>query len=110
MRFGLKEKVIQQIQDVFAAFPEVDEAVLYGSWAKGNYRTGSDIDFTLKGGNMSLSVLNKISSQLDDLLLPYKFDLSIYRSIDNPALVDHINRVGVSFYRAEDVNGGVERK
>jgi uncharacterized protein len=98
MRFGLKENVIQRIQNVFAVFPEVDEAVLYGSRAKGDYRPGSDIDLTLKGENINLSVLNKINSQLDDLLLPYTFDLSVYRSIDNLALIDHINRVGISFY------------
>lgn len=99
MKFGLKENVIQRIQNIFAAFPQVDEAVLYGSRAKGNYRPGSDIDLTLKGEELNLSVLNKISSQLDDLLLPYTFDLSIYRSIDNLELIDHISRVGVSFYR-----------
>jgi len=105
MKFGLKESVIQRIQNVFAAFPELDEAVLYGSRAKGNYRPGSDIDLTLKGEHINLSVLNKISSQLDDLLLPYTFDLSVYRSIDNLALIDHISRAGVSFYKKEDRNG-----
>lgn len=104
MRFGLKEKTIQKIQNVFAAFPEVDEAVLYGSRAKGNYRPGSDIDLTLKGDNLNLPVLNKISLQLDDLLLPYTFDLSVYRHLDNSALIDHISRVGVSFYKRENVN------
>ncbi len=102
MKFGLKESVIQRIQNVFAAFPEVDEVVLYGSRAKGNYRPGSDIDLTLKGENLNLSAINKISSQLDDLLLPYTFDLSVYRSIDNLALIDHISRAGVSFYKKED--------
>ncbi len=99
MKFGLKETVIQKIQHVFTAFPEVEEVVLYGSRAKGNYRPGSDIDLTLKGDNINLPILNNISSQLDDLLLPYTFDLSTYRSIDNLALIDHISRVGVSFYK-----------
>ena len=99
MRFGLKENIIQEIQNVFSAFPEVDEAVLYGSRAKGNYKLGSDIDLTLKGDTLNLSVLNKISLRLDDLLLPYTFDLSVYRYIDNIDLIEHINRVGVSFYK-----------
>lgn len=105
MKFGLKESVIQKIQNVFAAFPEIDEVVLYGSRAKGNFRLGSDIDLTLKGDHIHLSVLNKISSQLDDLLLPYIFDLSVYRTIDNLALIDHISRVGVSFYKKVNTIG-----
>jgi|ERR1017187_5142391 predicted nucleotidyltransferase len=98
MRFGLKENIIQSIQQVFAAFSEVDKAILYGSRAKGNYKSGSDIDLTLKGENLNLSVVNKISLQLDDLLLPYTFDISIFKQISNPDLIDHINRVGIVFY------------
>jgi hypothetical protein len=37
------------------------------------------------------------SLPLDDLLLPYKIDLSLLREIDNPQLLDHIDRVGQVF-------------
>lgn len=97
--FGLKESVIQQICAVFAKYPPVAKAVLYGSRAKGNYKTGSDIDLTLLGGEeLTLRVLYKIMGELDDLLLPYMFDLSIFRDISDPDVVEHIQRVGVTFY------------
>ena len=99
MRFGLKDNIVQNIQKVFSTFPEVDEVVIYGSRAKGNYKPGSDIDLTLKGENLNLSVVNKIAMQLDDLLLPYTFDLSVFRHINNSDLIDHIKRVGVVFYK-----------
>ncbi|MFA5815970.1 MAG: nucleotidyltransferase domain-containing protein [Bacteroidales bacterium] len=99
MKYGLKKNIIQKIQDVFAAFPEVDEAVLYGSRAKGNFKPGSDIDLTLKGKNLNLSVMNKISMLIDDLLLPYTFDLSIFHQIHDTDLIDHIQRIGISFYK-----------
>jgi len=72
---------------------------LYGSRAKGNYKPGSVIDLTLKGYGLDLKLINKISIALDDLLLPYTFDLSIYDSIDAPALIEHIRRVGIVFYK-----------
>lgn len=99
MKFGLKENIIQKIQTVFASFPEVEEVFLYGSRAKGNFKPGSDIDLTLKGEKVSSFVLNKISLKLDDLYLPYTFDLSVYSQIDNKDLVDHIKRIGVPFYK-----------
>jgi len=71
---------------------------LYGSRAKGNFKNGSDIDLTLKGDNISLTVLNSIVNQIDDLLLPYSFDLSIFNKITNPDLIEHISRVGLVFY------------
>jgi uncharacterized protein len=101
MKYGLKEETIQKIQKVFEAFSQVDKAILYGSRAKGNFKPGSDIDLTLKGENLNVSVINKISLQLDDLYLPYTFDLSVYDHIDNKELLDHIARVGFEFYNRD---------
>jgi predicted nucleotidyltransferase len=95
---GLKQGVIQKIQDVFSKYPEITEVVLYGSRAKGSYKYNSDIDLTLKGNDLNLTFQQKIELELDDLLLPYKIDLSIFESISNLDLIDHINRVGKIFY------------
>jgi predicted nucleotidyltransferase len=98
VKYGLSDKAIEQIHTVLSNFPEVDKAVLYGSRAKGNFKSGSDIDLTLYGNGLSLTILHKIENELDDLLLPYKIDLSIFRQIADPDVVDHIQRVGVVFY------------
>ena len=98
LRFGLKESTIDRINAVFSQYPDIEKVVLYGSRAKGNYREGSDIDLTLMGGALSHAQLNRIETQIDDLLLPYTIDISIFESIDNANLIDHIRRVGVVFY------------
>jgi predicted nucleotidyltransferase len=98
--FGLAASDIEKIVSVFCRYEGLDEVVLYGSRAKGNYRPGSDIDLTLKGKDLNLKILNRINTELDDLLLPYTFDVSIYAQIENEDLIDHIQRVGVTFYRS----------
>jgi predicted nucleotidyltransferase len=99
-RFGLKEATIQKICDVLAKYPQVEKAVLYGSRAKDNYKIGSDIDLTLVGGdNLTEKVLCQIMDEIDDLLLPYTFDLSIFQHISDPEVIEHIQRVGVVFYQ-----------
>lgn len=98
MPYGLSSQTIQAIQDVLAKFPQVEKAILYGSRAKGNYRTGSDIDLTLSGKDLNTALLLRIETELDDLLLPYTIDISLFRHIENPDLVAHIDRVGVNFY------------
>jgi predicted nucleotidyltransferase len=98
LRFGLKDSTIRKIRSVFARFPQVEKAVLYGSRAKGNYKNGSDIDLTLFGKFLSLNIIYKISNELDDLLLPYTIDLSFFAGINDPDVIDHIRRVGVTFY------------
>lgn len=105
MKYGLKEATIQKMCAVLAKFPQVDRAVLYGSRAKGNYKNGSDIDLTLCGdADLTLDVLSKIMHALDDLLLPYTIDLSIFRDIGDPDVIEHIRRVGVTFYQKDRPN------
>jgi len=94
MKYGLSPNVIKQITEVISKFPQVEETIIYGSRVKGNYKPSSDVDLTLKGNNLTLQQLNKVAIMLDDLLLPQKFDVSIYQHISNPDLLDHIARVG----------------
>lgn len=105
MPYGLSDETLARIRDVFAAHPEIEKAVLYGSRAKGNFRAGSDIDLCLAGEAVSLAQQLRIEAELDDLLLPYKIDLSRFHALDNPALVDHIERVGVTVYEAAPLTG-----
>ncbi len=97
MSHGLTEKTLIKIKNVFINYPQIETVLLYGSRAKGTHKKGSDIDFTLTG-KLSLSIINKIRHDLDELLLPYKFDLSIQTQINNPDLLEHIKRVGIVFY------------
>ncbi len=97
--FGIEEDTLQKIRTVLAHHPQVQKATLYGSRAKGTHKAGSDIDLTLQGGDdLTLQVLYKIMQELDDLLLPYTIDLSICSMINDPALTEHIQRVGMTFY------------
>jgi predicted nucleotidyltransferase len=98
MKFGLRDEVIASVIKILRQHDEVEDAIIYGSRAIGNFKPNSDIDITLKGQEISLSTIAIISSKLDDLLLPITFDISAYKTINNPQLIDHINRVGISLY------------
>jgi predicted nucleotidyltransferase len=91
---GLSSFEMDRLQSVFSTEPLITEVVLYGSRAKGTHRPGSDIDLTLKGTSLTTAGLMDLSSKIDDLLLPYEVDLSIFEHIDNPDLIEHIRRVG----------------
>jgi predicted nucleotidyltransferase len=95
---GLTGETVVQIHNVLAQFPEVEKAVLYGSRAKGNYKSGSDVDLTLMGAAVTSKILGQIRGELEDGLLPYTFDISIFSEITQADLLDHIRRVGVVFY------------
>ena len=101
MKYGLSQPTIDKICSVFSSFNQVEKAVLYGSRAKGNYKNGSDIDLSLFGKELTYSIYTNIIDALDDLLLPYKIDLSIFESLENISLKEHIQRVGIVFYKRE---------
>ncbi len=98
MKYGLSDESIQKINSVFNKFPAVEKVILYGSRAKGNFRKGSDVDFTLLGNDLNFDILGKIKMEFDDSSLPYKFDVSIFSTLSDPDFLDHIKRVGVVFY------------
>ena len=95
--FGLKPDVINRINSVFSGYPNIEQVIIYGSRAKGTYRNGSDIDLALRGTQLTASELITAETQLDELLLPYKIDLCLFDSIQNPDLIEHIKRVGKPF-------------
>ena len=73
------------------------EAVLFGSRAKGNYKKGSDIDIAVKGP-VEKDALAQLMMAFDESLLPYLVDVVVYANLENEALREHIDRVGVRIY------------
>lgn len=98
LQYGLPLRVIERLRAVFAGRPAIERAVLYGSRAKGTHRDGSDIDLCLEGEQLGVADLLRISDEIDELLLPWKVDLSLRHTIDNPDLLEHIARVGIALY------------
>jgi predicted nucleotidyltransferase len=98
MRFGLTEDTIEKFHSVFRKYPEIEEVIIYGSRAKGNYREGSDIDITLRGEDLTEAIRSKVWLDLDELNTPYLVDLSVFHTLTSESLINHIQRIGMLFY------------
>ena len=99
MNFGLEKRDIDNIHKALRQTPEVEQALVFGSRAKGNPKTGSDVDLALKGRNITPQTLTTLRNLLDEELpLPYFFDILHYENIESKKLIDHINRVGLLLY------------
>jgi type I restriction enzyme S subunit len=100
--FGLDPDTRHKIRDCFAQFPQIHKVLLYGSRAMGTKRPGSDVDISLIGKGLSRkNTLHPLSEALDDLLLPFTFDISIFTQLKKPELIQHILERGVCMYQAE---------
>lgn len=92
--FGLTDKEIQGLRQIFTSVPEVKEVILYGSRARGDYKPYSDVDITLIGDSLQINHLSQIEQAIDDLYMPYFVDLSLKKNLTNPALLHNIERDG----------------
>lgn len=97
---GLAPHEIDLIREVFRRFPAIREVALYGSRAKGTFRPESDIDLALIGIDDDIQT-EAVAAELDELPLPYRFDVKAYSSIKYGPLREHIARVGVLLYRRD---------
>lgn len=100
MQFGLSFNTLIKIRKSLNDFQNVESAIIYGSRAMGNFRKGSDIDLALNG-TISFDLMHKIAFALDELMLPYKIDIAVFQSLENPKLIEHINVHGQTFYERD---------
>ena len=99
MKYGLEDRVWGDIRTVLFSEPGVLKATLFGSRALGSQKPGSDIDLCIQTRQPSPVILSNLESALDDLLLPWTFDLVHFTTLSDPALLDHIQRVGIPIYQ-----------
>lgn len=98
--YGIEDDEMSVMQQIFESTHGLEEVVLYGSRAKGNYKPFSDIDITLKGSRLSEDDLADVTSRLSESLLPYFCDVSLFKNLKSKALIDHIQRRGKTIYSA----------
>ena len=88
-------KTRQLLAGVFSRHPGIEQAILYGSRAKGTHHTRSDIDIALKGALLDRFDMGAVQMDVDDLDISWQVDVQHYEALRNPALREHIDRVGV---------------
>ena len=95
---GLPLNVSQKIIKLMNSVSEIEKAQVFGSRAKGNFRVGSDIDIAIHGSGLTQEDRSQILLMYDELYLPWKLDLILYDQISEPALKQHIDRIGVTIF------------
>ena len=98
--YGVTPESFRLIMESFSKYPQIREVVLFGSRAKGTYKTGSDIDLAIKGDRPLPDVALNLQAWLnEELPIPYKVDVVDYHSLSRQNLIEHIDRVGISIYK-----------
>lgn len=98
----LTDRELALVRDVLRRHPAVWAAILFGSRAKGTHTACSDVDLAIEGGVTPLEA-EAIAGDLDELPLPYRFDVQALPHIAHKPLREDIDRVGICIYRTDPV-------
>lgn len=96
-QFGLGPESLELIRHIFHGHPEVHEVKIFGSRAMGRFDNHSDVDLAL-WGDLNQGLIARILGELDELPLPYNFDVKAYESIRHEPLKRHIDKFGKVLY------------
>jgi predicted nucleotidyltransferase len=97
MKSVLLPAEIVMLRSVFRRHPKLTQVRLFGSRAKGTHTERSDVDLALFG-NLDHLEGQAVAAELDELPLPYKYDVQVFDLIRDIPLRDHIERIGISLY------------
>lgn len=110
MNDGLKDKHRSAIVGILAANDRIERAVLFGSRAMETHTSTSDVDIALFGASLTLTDQADIASAIEELSIPQRVDLLLYKMVDDHALLAHIEKHGVEWYRCEPRESMTQRK
>lgn len=95
----LTDRELDMVRSIFRQHPEVTSATLFGSRAKGTHTERSDVDLVITGDVAPLRA-EAITAEMEELPLPYRFEVQSLDHIRHSPLLEHIKRVGICIYAA----------
>ncbi|CAN5433731.1 nucleotidyltransferase domain-containing protein [soil metagenome] len=98
----LTERELDLITGVIRHHPRITKVKLFGSRAMGTHSARSDVDLAVWGAADAVEA-EAVAGELDDLPLPYRFEVQSFEHLTNPALREHIERVGISLIPEDSI-------
>lgn len=93
MNLGLKEREIDEIKVLYYLFPQINQIIIFGSRARGNYNRTSDIDIAITG--QIDEIIYKIRDYFEESNLLYTVDVVNYNSIIDLEFKKNIDTEGI---------------
>jgi predicted nucleotidyltransferase len=100
---GLTPIQLGRLKEILAPLAaRLDRVVLFGSRASGAYRPYSDIDLALYGP-VEEKEADRLYTLFMESSLPFRVDVLSYRTLKSDALKRHIDQVGLTLFKKEDL-------
>ncbi len=94
--FGINDSSYEEMMTLFKSFDDLDEVYIFGSRARGDYKSTSDIDLAI---NASSDIKLRLLNKLEDIRCILKFDVINVNNIGNEKLLENIKKEGILIYK-----------
>jgi len=99
MNFGMREKDIKTLQDIFSKLPFVRDVKVFGSRALGYARRGSDLDLAIDAPEATPEQWQTLREELEKAPLVFDMDLVRLEKNMSDSLSSKIISEGITLYR-----------
>ncbi len=100
MKYGLSDKQLREIVGIISSYPQIEQALIFGSRAIDTYKEASDVDIAIKGNKADSKLAAALKDRLEEeSYLPFFFDVIAYNSVQSEELKKHVRTKGKSIYR-----------
>ena len=93
MNYGIREQVLLEIKELAKKY-DIEQVILFGSRARGDFKERSDIDLAIKGGQAELFMV-EVDEETSTLL---KYDIVNLDGSVQRELLDSIEKEGILLY------------
>lgn len=92
---GLKSEFLKELHAQILSFPGVEQILIFGSRARGDYKKYSDVDLAIFGEQVSFETMGRIREFLEEYPTIYHFDLVHVDKQNNEKLKATILKEGI---------------
>ena len=95
---GISERFIKELVTYCTNHTLINRVVLFGSRARGEHSSRSDIDLAITTINCSHSEQNLIAQSIEEMTTPSKIDILFTNRLQKEKLLANINKEGMILY------------
>jgi proline iminopeptidase len=95
---GLSPAIIDALVSVFSRYPQIEKVVVFGSRARHDNRSGSDIDLAVFAPDMDETTFARLWNELDELPIAFKMDVVHFDRLESDELRRSILRHNECLY------------
>ena len=94
----IEKKLLLELNNIFKNYKEIERVLLFGSRARNDNKTYSDVDICLFGKDITHLVHAKVAMDIEEINTPLSFDIINFNELTKEEFINNILKEGIEIY------------